>query len=70
MPEHKKKSGTRKYGRNKDKCGAYLRERKHVKSHIKRLRRHVSRHDGDNQAIEALRRFKGITGASKVRTRG
>jgi len=61
MPEHKKKSGTRKYGRNKEKCEKYKILRKREKSHVKRIKKHLKKYDfrkKDVQARRALDRWK------------
>ena len=58
MPERKKGKKNRKHGRNKLKCAAYTRSNKHVRSHIRRLEKHLSKFPGDKQAIEALERYK------------
>jgi len=59
MPRSKRrKNGNKKHGRNKVKASRYLSERKHIKSHIKRLERHLHVYGrADGCAVEALRRF-------------
>lgn len=69
MPEHKKKSGTRKFGRNKAKCAAYLSEGRHVKSHLKKLRKHVALNSEDAQAVAALKRMESLVRNERLRTR-
>ena len=55
----KKSGGTRKHGRNKEKCKMYLMLKRHTNSHIKRIEKHLEVHGrNDKQAIEALRLYK------------
>jgi hypothetical protein len=62
-PVHKAK-GTkkgRKYGRNLKKCARYTLEHRHEKSHVRRIRRHLSRYGGsDSIAQEALVRYLAL----------
>ena len=69
MPERKKGKKNRKHGRNKRKCEDYLRRGKHIKSRIKRLRKHLSQHSGDGQAKKALKRLEGFIPTAKIRVR-
>ncbi len=59
-PRKSRKKGkkNRKFGRNKRKCETYLRFGKHLKSHIRRLERHLRIYGrGDEQAVRALEDF-------------
>lgn len=55
--KQRKSGGDRKHGRNKQKCKAYKDLRKHERSHIKRISVHLTRHTGDEEAKEALKRY-------------
>ena len=50
----------RKYGRNKVKCAVYRLLKKREKSHIRRIIRHLRRHQNDKVATEALERYKSL----------
>jgi len=60
---HREGKKNRKFGRNLLKCAAYKKARKHEKSHIARLERHIARHPRDLGAPEALRRFRSLLAA-------
>lgn len=50
---------TRKHGRNKVKCAEYRRLRKHEKSHVKRILKHMERYkDNSPMVLEALERYR------------
>lgn len=51
---------TRKYGRNLKKCAAYRAAKKHEKSHVRRLEKHLNRFPGDGCAEEALGRYRTL----------
>jgi len=59
MAGSKKSSGTRKHGRNKDKCAKYKAAQKREKSHVARIRAHIADHPNDAQARGALRAWGG-----------
>lgn len=59
MPRGKASSGTRKYGRNKDKCAKYRAAQRREKSHISRIRKHIGCHPHDKQAVNALKAWEG-----------
>jgi hypothetical protein len=58
--KQRKSGGDRKHGRNKEKCKVYRNLRKYERSHIKRISVHLTRHTGDEVAIEALERYKAL----------
>ena len=62
MPQHqKKKGGERKYGRALAKCKLYRMLRKHERSHVRRLERHIRRYkDTSPMAQEALERYRAL----------
>lgn len=62
MPQHhQKKGGERKYGRAKTKCGLYRMLRKHERSHVSRLERHIRLYkDSSPMAQEALERYRAL----------
>lgn len=62
MPQHrKKKGGEHKYGRALAKCGVYRMLRKHERSHVRRLERHIERYkDTSPMAQEALERYRAL----------
>lgn len=49
----------RKIGRNKEWCKAYRLQRRHEKSHINRLARHLAAHPNDQTAVAALKIYRG-----------
>lgn len=63
---HKEGKKNRKHGRNKKKCEAYRKAKKHEKSHVKRLEIHLSKHPRDGQARDVLTTYRralfGISG--------
>ena len=49
----------RAHGRNKIKCAIYKAARRHEKSHIRRIERHIVKYkDGSECAASALARYK------------
>jgi len=62
MPHHqKKKGGDRKHGRAKIKCGVYTMLRKHERSHVRRLEKHIRLYkDTSPMAQEALERYRAL----------
>ena len=50
----------RAFGRNKVKCAAYRAARKHEKSHLRRLERHLCKYGPDPCAQEALERYRKL----------
>jgi hypothetical protein len=56
MPVRKKgRNGNKTHGRNKLKCAAYRNERRGEKNQKRKLMKHLARHPGDVQALEALK---------------
>lgn len=57
--QHRQGKKNRKFGRNKIKCAAYKAARKHEKSHIRRIERHIVKYkDESDGAANALVRYK------------
>lgn len=55
---HRQGKKNRKFGRNELKCKRYRLERRHEKSHIRRIRRHIERYcDHTHSTLEALNRY-------------
>jgi len=54
MPYTKKSGGTKKHGRNAEKCKKYKAAQKREKSHINKIRKHLRGHPEDKQARGAL----------------
>lgn len=48
---------SKKKGRNSKDCAAYKSERKHEKSHVRRLRAALVRNPHDRGAVAALKRY-------------
>jgi len=59
MPGSKRSSGTRKHGRNKDKCAKYKAAQKREKSRVAKIRKHLELYPDDAQARDALRAWEG-----------
>ena len=59
MAGSKRSSGTRKHGRNKDKCQRYKAAQKREKGRVARIRIHIADHPNDAQARDALRAWEG-----------
>lgn len=62
MPQHRqKKGGERKYGRAQAKCAVYRMLRKHERSHVRRLERHIRLYkDSSPMAQGALERYRAL----------
>jgi len=59
MPASKSSGGTKKYGRNQTKCQKYRTAQKREKSHVARIRSHITDHPNDKQAVNALKVWEG-----------
>lgn len=49
--------GSRKYGRNKIDCLVYKNSNRRAHNKVRRLKKHLIHHDGDQIAREALTRY-------------
>ena len=57
----KKSSGTRKYGRNLDKCKRYSMAKKHEKSHLKRIEKHILAYSDESPMVKnALKKYRSL----------
>lgn len=62
--QHRQGKKNRKFGRNKVKCAAYKAARKHEKSHIRRIERHIVKYKDESEGTaNALRRYKEALGS-------
>lgn len=48
----------RKHGRNKNSCKFYAASHRHERSHLRRIKKHLTRFPEDRTALAALERFK------------
>ena len=57
----RRKNGTKKYGRNKAKCEKYRRQKRHERSHVKRILRHIKKYkDSSPMAKNALEKYQKL----------
>lgn len=57
--KRRKSGGTRKYGRNEEKCKRYKLLQIREKNKIRRIKKHLKRHVNDEQSQSFLERLVG-----------
>jgi len=68
MPAKKKSGGARKHGRDKDKGAKYRALKKHEKSHVKRIEKHVKIYkDNSSMPRIALKKYRDLITFDKNR---
>lgn len=58
---HREGKKNRKFGRNKLKCARYSKEKRHEKSHIRRIQKHMLIYKDDSSMVkEALEKYRKL----------